>query len=153
MGMNVKEKSDVMGKDEAMLTNMLLHSGYIETVLLMKTTSPLSMVLCCTMVFVLGIIQEGLHFPRQWILPCFRYPHYRRVDDQESEVEVKTISMFSWEHLALTLVYLVQVILSYSSMMVFMTLNIWLCLAVVLGHTGGFLLFRQTNYQITGGHC
>merc|ERR1712179_75455 len=72
MGMNVKEKSDVMGKDEAMLTNMLLHSGYIETVLLMKTTSPLSMVLCCTMVFVLGIIQEGLHFPRQWILPCFR---------------------------------------------------------------------------------
>ena len=58
--------------------------------------------------------------------------------------------MSIWEHLALTLVYLVQVSLSYSTMMVFMSLNIWLCLAVVLGHTGGYLFFGHDNSQRGG---
>ena len=75
----------------------------------------------------------------------FRHPKYSRVQTEEQEqhreVEVKSFPKFSLDHMILTLVQMMQVSLSYSIMMVFMTLNIWLCLAVVLGHTVGYLLF------------
>ena len=70
--MNATEKSAVMLEDEALMIKMFFHTGYTETVLLMKTTSPLSMLLCCTMVCLLAMIQEGSHNARQWINLCFR---------------------------------------------------------------------------------
>lgn len=58
-------------------------------------------------------------------------------------IAIKTIetSMWSRGHLILTLLHMVQVTLAYMLMLVFMTYNSWLCVAVVLGFTTGYFLF------------
>ena len=44
-------------------------------------------------------------------------------------------------HLLQSLLHMIQVTISYSLMMVFMTFNVWLCVAVVLGAGLGYLMF------------
>jgi copper transporter 1 len=54
-----------------------------------------------------------------------------------------------------TVLHIVQFTASYWLMLVFMTYNVWLCLAVVLGAGSGYLLFgsrRPTSVEITD-HC
>lgn len=50
-------------------------------------------------------------------------------------------TMISWNHLYQTLLHIIQVTLSFLLMLIFMTYNVWLCLAVVLGAAVGYFLF------------
>ncbi len=49
--------------------------------------------------------------------------------------------MWSRSHLLQTLLHLLQVTLSYTLMLVFMTFNSWLCAATVGGMALGYFLF------------
>lgn len=51
------------------------------------------------------------------------------------------VKMMSWMHTWQTVLHVVQVILSYLLMLIFMTYNVWLCLAVVLGAGAGYFFF------------
>jgi len=51
------------------------------------------------------------------------------------------VSMLSKMHIWQTLLHVVQVVLSYFLMLIFMTYNIWLCLAVALGAGTGYFFF------------
>lgn len=58
-------------------------------------------------------------------------------------------------HLVQTLMHLVQVTLSYSLMLIVMTFNVWLVLAVVLGAAVGYFFFgwiRQRSIDVAE-HC
>lgn len=58
-------------------------------------------------------------------------------------------------HLVQTLMHLVQVALSYSLMLIVMTFNVWLVLAVVLGAGVGYFFFgwiRQRSIDVVE-HC
>lgn len=50
-------------------------------------------------------------------------------------------TMFSVTHLLQTFLHIVQITVSYLLMLIFMTYNIWLCLAVLFGATLGYFLF------------
>ena len=49
--------------------------------------------------------------------------------------------MLSWMHTFQTCLHIVQIVLSYFLMLIFMTYNVWLCFAVVLGAAIGYFLF------------
>ena len=51
-----------------------------------------------------------------------------------------TNAMFNWGHLLGTILHLVQMSLAYLLMLIVMTFNTWLCLAVLLGSTLGYFL-------------
>lgn len=62
--------------------------------------------------------------------------------------------LFSSDHFLQTLLFGLQLCISYILMLVFMTFSIWLCLAVCLGTATGYLLFgareiSQFNPDVT----
>lgn len=50
-------------------------------------------------------------------------------------------TMFSLMHGVQTFLHIIQIVLSYFLMLIFMTYNVWLCLAVVIGAAVGYFLF------------
>ncbi|XP_058062675.1 high affinity copper uptake protein 1 isoform X1 [Anopheles bellator] len=64
-------------------------------------------------------------------------------------------TMLSFMHLYQTLLHIVQVTLSFLLMLIFMTYNTWLCLAVVLGAALGYFLFGWKKSVIVDvtEHC
>ncbi|XP_016950921.1 uncharacterized protein LOC108025155 [Drosophila biarmipes] len=58
----------------------------------------------------------------------------------------------SWMHLLQTFLHVLQVFISFLLMLVFMTFNVWLCVAVLLGAGVGYYIFCafKTNIQ---DHC
>ena len=65
-------------------------------------------------------------------------------------------TMFNWGHLLGTILHLVQMSLAYLLMLVVMTFNTWLCLAVVLGSTLGYFLVgwkRPAGAIDVSDHC
>ena len=50
----------------------------------------------------------------------------------------------------------VQIVLSYCLMLIFMTYNVWLCLAVALGAAIGYFMFgwkKTVVVDVGGEHC
>ena len=64
-------------------------------------------------------------------------------------------NMMSLAHAIQTLLHILQVTVSYMLMLVFMTYNVWLCLAVVLGAGIGYFLFawRRATVVDINEHC
>lgn len=63
--------------------------------------------------------------------------------------------MMSLAHAIQTLLHIIQVTVSYMLMLVFMTYNVWLCLAVVIGAGLGYFLFgwRRAVVVDINEHC
>jgi len=64
-------------------------------------------------------------------------------------------NMMSLAHATQTLLHVIQVTVSYMLMLVFMTYNVWLCLAVVIGAGVGYFLFawRRATVVDVNEHC
>nr|CAD7259053.1 unnamed protein product [Timema shepardi] len=64
-------------------------------------------------------------------------------------------TMCSRMHYFQTFLHIIQIILSYLLMLIFMTYNLWLCLAVVLGAATGYFLFGWKKSVIVDvtEHC
>jgi Ctr copper transporter family len=64
-------------------------------------------------------------------------------------------SMLSGIHAFQTALHVVQLVISYMLMLIFMTYNVWLCLAVVIGATAGYFLFGWKKSVIVDvtEHC
>ena len=63
--------------------------------------------------------------------------------------------ILSWEHLVSTMLHLIQISLAYILMLIVMTFNTWLCLAVVIGSTLGYFLIgwkRPPGIDVSD-HC
>ena len=63
--------------------------------------------------------------------------------------------MISAGHFIQTLLHMLQVFMSYCLMLVFMTYNAWLCIAVVIGAGAGYFLFgwRKAIVVDINEHC
>ncbi|XP_076347656.1 high affinity copper uptake protein 1-like isoform X1 [Tachypleus tridentatus] len=115
-------------------------------------------------IFILAMLYEGLKF--------FREHLYRRnastiqyatvaVTGQSNNSGVTEIQkvtrnkMMSVPHLIQTLLHVVQFVISYFLMLMFMTYNMWVCIAIALGAGAGFFLFgwkKATVVDVTE-HC
>ncbi|XP_072309487.1 high affinity copper uptake protein 1 [Eucyclogobius newberryi] len=107
------------------------------------------MVLACLGVFLLAALYEGLKIGREVLLRRsqvnVRY-NSMPLPGTDGTVMVETHKtvgqrMLSPGHFLQTLLHILQVVLSYILMLVFMTYNGFLCIAVAIGAGAGYFLF------------
>lgn len=63
--------------------------------------------------------------------------------------------IISSSHFIQTILHVVQVFISYCLMLAFMTYNVWLCLAVILGAGAGYFMFGWKRAVVVdvNEHC
>ncbi|XP_050524408.1 high affinity copper uptake protein 1-like isoform X2 [Daktulosphaira vitifoliae] len=96
-------------------------------------------------IFLLATLYEGLKYFREYLFwKSYNAIQYRSVQiplEKESSNPVSQPTMLSSFHFLQTFLHVIQITVSYLLMLIFMTYNVWLCLAVLLGATLGYFLF------------
>ncbi|XP_044728560.1 high affinity copper uptake protein 1 [Chrysoperla carnea] len=143
---------------------MWFHTGYCETVLFesWKITSQGGLIGSMIGIFFMAALYEGLKYYREYLFwKTYNALQYRSVtfpSDKKAVADDTVIaqpSMISWIHAFQTVLHVVQIVLSYFLMLIFMTYNIWLCAAVVIGAAVGYFLFGWKKSVIVDvtEHC
>lgn len=144
-----------MGEMHGMV--MTFHGGYKEAILFdfWSTSTIAGFLFSCLALFVLAALYEGLKLGREKLIA---YELKRTANNPialngaQSNI---TSRLFSRGHLIQTFLHMIQITVSYLLMLVFMTYNSWLCLAVVLGAGAGYFIFgvyRMTSIDVNE-HC
>ncbi|XP_065202248.1 high affinity copper uptake protein 1 isoform X2 [Planococcus citri] len=132
------------------MMSMSFHFGCEETVLFSfwKFSSYGGLIGSMIGIFILAVLYEGLKYYREHLFwRSYSLLQYRSVPipgdktPLPSEAKVSQPLMFSKSHGFQTLLHVIQIVISYFLMLIFMTYNVWLGLAVALGSTTGFFLF------------
>ena len=65
------------------------------------------------------------------------------------------VTMMSLPHFIQTLLHILQIVISYFLMLIFMTYNVWLCIAVAIGAGTGYFIFswRRALVVDINEHC
>ncbi|XP_062515885.1 high affinity copper uptake protein 1-like [Corticium candelabrum] len=148
------------------MQSMVFHFGADAKILFVgwNITSTGGMVGSCVAVIALSLLYELSKTFKELLLRrhlqsgAGRYSLSRPTNYSSNDAEAGTISersqlfskwnkkqaTLSWlAHLLQTLLYFINITLGYSLMMVFMTLNVWLCLSLLFGLTLGYLVFAK----------
>ncbi|XP_064457281.1 high affinity copper uptake protein 1-like [Ornithodoros turicata] len=160
--MEMDHSGHVQGMSHMM---MYFHFGVNETVLFQGWTISTvgGMVGSVIGVFIMAAVYEGLKYLREHLFRLhFTSMHYSSVavagQEGHTLTEVHQIvrnRMISWAHGIQTILHMVQVLLSYFLMLVFMTYNVWLCMGIILGAGCGYFIFgwkKATVVDVTD-HC
>ncbi|PSN45152.1 High affinity copper uptake protein 1 [Blattella germanica] len=151
---------------------MYFHGGYSETILFEGWTIDSLGGLIGSMfgIFIMAALYEGLKYYREYLfwktysdmqyrsvsMPAEKSPNERRIN-MVGEVMHKRPrpTMMSLPHVFQTGMHIVQIVLSYFLMLIFMTYNTWLCIAVVAGAAVGYFLFgwKKTVIMDVTEHC
>jgi len=168
------------------MMKMYFHGGYNEVILFSfwRISSVGGLVGSMIGCFLLGVLYEGLKFFREFMLRQeYRSSGYSNVapspesiaedgtdsinsvepavrtsrpERAGSNIKIIQTNLLSRGHILQTFLQLVQVILSYCLMLIFMTYNTWLCAAVAMGAATGYFAFgwKKTVVLDAGGdHC
>lgn len=133
--------------------SMTFHTGYAETILFqgVKTRNIAEIIGACVIVFCIALLYEGLKVLREEIIE--RYQKKKKCDTEANQLKIK---IFLWPHILQTCMHIIQMTVSYFLMLIFMTYNVWLCLAVALGAGAGYFAFRWKrpfNALEASEHC
>ncbi|XGW11449.1 hypothetical protein V3C99_012719 [Haemonchus contortus] len=112
---------------------MAFHFGSMETILFQfwKPVDAAGIVLSCVIIVVMCFLMETIRFLRS----------YRNTGKPVVHSRLRLEPTISPSILVDALLNLVQITLSYSLMLIFMTFNVWLCLSVVIGEVLSHLLY------------
>jgi len=156
------------------MMSMAFHGGYKETILIepWSIDSMGGLLASMLVIFIMAVLYEGLKYYREHLFwksyNALQYravslPEKNVVNDDNSRVvhmvgEVihkQPPSMCSVMHFYQSFLHLIQVTLSFLLMLIFMTYNTWLCIAVVLGAGFGYFLFGWKKSVIVDvtEHC
>ncbi|XP_048875312.1 high affinity copper uptake protein 1 [Brienomyrus brachyistius] len=151
---------------EMMMMQMTFYFGYRNVELLFSglvINSPGEMVGACIVIFLLAVFYEGLKIGREYLLRrnqvSVRY-NSMPVPGPDGTVLMETHKtvgqrMLSLAHLLQTALHIIQVVVSYFLMLVFMTFNGYLCIAVAAGAGVGYFLFSWKKAVVVDitEHC
>ncbi|XP_063972803.1 high affinity copper uptake protein 1-like isoform X3 [Diachasmimorpha longicaudata] len=146
------------------MMSMAFHGGYCETVLFdtWKISSMGGLIGSMIGIIIMAALYEGLKYYREYLFwKTYNALQYRSVSmPAEKNVvaednRVVQPTMISQMHFFQTFLHIVQIVLSYFLMLIFMTYNTWLCSAVVLGAAIGYFLFGWKKSVIVDvtEHC
>ncbi|KAJ6639817.1 High affinity copper uptake protein 1 [Pseudolycoriella hygida] len=157
--------------DEGCPMIMTFHVGNCEAILFKQFTVKTveQFVAAVLVIFLISIGYEGLKFWREklfndyvaetaTVCSSIKASTSELTSEQNKRNPNKTsIRQFITHklHLAQTLLHFVQVTLSYCLMLIIMTFNVWLVLAVILGAAVGYFFFgwiRQRSIDVAE-HC
>jgi copper transporter 1 len=159
-----------------MMMSMVFHFGCKETILFQSwDIDGVGGLLASMLVIILmGAFYEGLKYYREYLFwKTYSSLQYRAVSLPEKGPVVSATedntrvhmvgeivhkqppSISSSMHAYQTLLHIIQVTLSFLLMLIFMTYNVWLCLAVVIGAAGGYFLFgwKKSVFVDVTEHC
>lgn len=148
-----------------MMMDMTFHFGSMETILFKEwaVSSVGGMVGSVIGIFLIALLYEGLKFLREYLYrEHFNAINYSSVSvmghDGKTVTELHKVTknrVFGWPHLLQTSLHIAQVLVSYFLMLIFMTYNVWLCLAVLLGSGLGYFFFgwRKATIVDISEHC
>ncbi|CAF1246492.1 unnamed protein product [Adineta ricciae] len=144
-----------------MMSQMAFHTGVTETILFESwiTTSPSIFLISCIFIFILSILHEGIkEFHRFSEQERLTKQPVRLDDAIENElarmnteslpttIRTKTKIRPSYsERILSNILYTTNIILSYSLMLIAMTFNVYLFLAIVLGIGVGHFIFTLSG--------
>ncbi|CAH1787106.1 unnamed protein product [Owenia fusiformis] len=130
-----------------------------------KTTTTGGMVGSCIGIFFMAMMYEGLKVFREYLLrKGTNNPRSKKayalnsstdpVVDHEY-VTLQQPKLFSLVHIVQTLLHIIQITVSYFLMLIFMTYNVWLCIAVALGAGAGYFVFGWKRAVVVdmNEHC
>uniref|UniRef100_A0A1B6I9I9 Copper transport protein n=1 Tax=Homalodisca liturata TaxID=320908 RepID=A0A1B6I9I9_9HEMI len=146
----VTQSSHVMMDHSSMMHMMTFHFGYNETILFefWKISSVGGLIGSMFGIFFMAALYEGLKYYREYLFwKTYNSLQYRSVDvptnknTAPEENSVVQPTMLSANHAFQTLLHIIQIVVSYFLMLIFMTYNVWLCVAVALGAATGYFLF------------
>ncbi|CAG2118901.1 unnamed protein product, partial [Medioppia subpectinata] len=138
--------------------SMSFHTGFEKTILFdsWRADNAAAMVGYCALFFVLTIIYEIFKYYRQQLLHTSesvinrgptvattgttQYTSDRVTTSADQNVQRQTTRLLSTGHLYQTVLHMIQTFGSYVLMLAFMTYNVWLCLAIILGSGVGYFL-------------
>ncbi|XP_044756129.1 high affinity copper uptake protein 1-like isoform X3 [Coccinella septempunctata] len=155
---------DMGGMDHMdMGMKMFFHFGTVETVLFeqWKFSTVGGLVGSMIGILIMAALYEGLKYYREYLFwKTYNALQYRAVSIPEKGVvneenQIVQPTMWSKMHSFQTFLHMIQMVLSYFLMLIFMTYNIWLCIAVVIGAGIGYFLFGWKKSVIVDvtEHC
>ncbi|XP_071051547.1 high affinity copper uptake protein 1 isoform X2 [Onthophagus taurus] len=144
--------------------SMAFHFGISETVLFESWAFSTTWGLIGSMIgiFFMAALYEGLKYYREYLFwRTYNALQYRAVTLQQDKAvvsednQIVQPSMLSLMHVCQTGLHIIQIVLSYFLMLIFMTYNVWLCIAVVVGAAVGYFLFGWKKSVIVDvtEHC
>lgn len=158
--------------------SMAFHWGCDEVILFnqWKISTPSGLILSMVGIFFLAALYEGVKYYREYLFwKTYNELHYRSIPAQQrvSSIEENrdtakvvpvcdvlqkqppAMLMLSVPHFVQTLLHVLQVTMSFLLMLVFMTYNVALCIAVVAGAAVGYFLFGWKKSVIVDvtEHC
>ncbi|CAL1260940.1 unnamed protein product [Larinioides sclopetarius] len=147
-----------------MMMAMYFHFGVKETILFKewKTTTAGGMVASVIGVFLMGMLYEGLKYFREYLFKQYvssiQFSTVAITGENGRVTQVHKVEkhrMLSWQHALQTSLHIVQIVVSYFLMLIFMTYNVWLCLAVVFGAGVGYFVFGWKKASVVDitEHC
>lgn len=159
--MDMDHNHGSMGMDHMM--KMWFHAGYEETILFedWKISSVGGLIGSMIGIFIMAALYEGLKYYREYLFwKTYSDLQYRAVsmppaEKMADERQMGRPTMMSLPHVFQTGMHIVQIVLSYFLMLIFMTYNVWLCIAVVAGAATGYFLFgwKKTVIMDVTEHC
>ncbi|XP_054081732.1 high affinity copper uptake protein 1 isoform X2 [Zeugodacus cucurbitae] len=155
---------------------MVFHGGHCERILWRSwvASTVTEFGLSCVALFLIAFLYEALKFARQQL---HKHAAQKAAESMAMEVEARRAAhppgcphapaplpeirgktygdhLFSPHHIIQSLLNVVQIIISYLLMLVFMNFNYWLCLSVILGLGFGYFCFGWIRQQQgTGTEC
>ncbi|XP_046581802.1 high affinity copper uptake protein 1-like isoform X2 [Haliotis rubra] len=146
---------------------MYFHTGTCEYVLFEKIiiSNAGQMGGACVVIFFLAMLYEGLKCLREYLIQKNHVgtKYYNTTLPAGSSKENMVMEsketvhgkMLSGSHFLQTILHMVQVFVSYCLMLVFMTYNVWLGLAVILGAGAGYFFFGWKRAVVVdiNEHC
>ncbi|XP_064555269.1 protein SLC31A2 [Drosophila montana] len=161
--------------------SMIFHCSDRETILFQfwTTDSTTSIVLSCLVVFIMAILYEALKCYREWLKKCGKKRQEggdnrtpSRMQQFNTPISEPALALpmpelpvapenpragpaapwLSPMHWYQTLLHMIQVTISFLLMLIFMTFNVWLCIAVVLGAGVGYYIFFARSENVSD-HC
>ncbi|XP_061386699.1 high affinity copper uptake protein 1 [Musca vetustissima] len=148
------------------MMSMSFHFGYNETILFdwWRIDSIAGLIGSMIAIFIVAVLYEGLKYYREFLFwKTYNLLEYRPVTGPQANPESGQMppapsnptpvqyvgevihkqppTMFSLNHFIQTGLHMIQVTVSFLLMLIFMTYNVWLCLAVVVGAAVGYFLF------------
>ncbi|KAH8355960.1 hypothetical protein KR200_004160 [Drosophila serrata] len=167
------EDSDSTAKSCPMI--MVFHAGHCERILWRGwvASTVWEFVLSAIAIFLVAFLYEALKFLRQQLARREARKLAERLAEEQrrknenptaggccsetplAEIREQTYwqRLLASSHIFQSLLNLLQIVISYLLMLIFMTFNYWLCLAVVLGLGFGYFFFGWNKKNPDDSEC
>ena len=146
-----------------MMMKMYFHFGYDMNILFQgwDATSTGKLIGTVIAVFLMGVSYEYVKFFRILLAQdflkqsCSNHSAPESVDSLGEVVDPQTPSWFrrNIPHMTQSLLYFVQVTISFLLMLFAMTYNVWIFLAIVFGLATGYFFFASANKGFNANDC